>query len=78
MQRLAVWVLPIALFCAALFTPSIVRASDHADPLHLTDPYANITGLFIFPKGDQYVMVFNVRKSLVGPKPYPLSPTISW
>jgi hypothetical protein len=74
MQRLAVWLLPIALSCAALFTRSAVQASDHADPLHLTDPYANITGLFIFPKGDQYVLVFNVRKSLVGPKPYPLSP----
>lgn len=49
-------------------------ASDHADPLHLTDPYSNITGLFIFPKDDQYIVIFNVRKSLVGPKPYPLSP----
>ena len=48
--------------------------SDHADPLHLTDPYSNITGLFIFPKGDEYIVIFNVRKSLVGPKPYPLSP----
>lgn len=54
--------------------PTSARASDHADPLHLTDPYSNITGLFIFPKGDQYILIFNVRKSLVVPKPYPLSP----
>lgn len=59
--------LPVALTPAA-------RASDHADPLHLTDPYSNITGLFIFPKGDEYILIFNVRKSLVGPKPYPLTP----
>jgi hypothetical protein len=39
-------------------------ASDHADPLNVTDPNANITGLFIFPKDDQYVLIFNVRKSL--------------
>jgi hypothetical protein len=49
-------------------------ASDHADPLHLTDPNSNITGLFIFPQDDQYILIFNVRKSLVGPKPYELSP----
>src|SRR5471030_715764 len=72
-SRLA-WVIPILILCLFAFGPSTVRASDHADPLHLTDPYSNITGLFIFPKGDQYILVFNVRKSLVGPKPYPLTP----
>jgi hypothetical protein len=76
MKRRAIWVLPALMLFAALlaFAPSAVRASDHADPLNLTDPYSNITGLFIFPRGDQYILVFNVRKSLVGPKPYPLSP----
>jgi hypothetical protein len=58
----------------ALATPAAVRASDHADPTHLTDPNANITGLFIFPKGDQYILIFNVRRSLTAPKPYDLSP----
>ena len=74
MKSRVAWVLPILILCLFALTPSAVRASDHADPLHLTDPYSNITGLFIFPKGDQYILVFNVRKSLVGPKPYPLSP----
>jgi len=58
----------------ALTPPAAVRASDLADLLHLTDPYSNITGLFIFPKGDQYFLVFNVRRSLVGPTPYRLAP----
>src|SRR5690348_1720153 len=67
-------VLPVLILLAALFLPAGSRASDHADPLNLTDPYSNITGLFIWPQGDQYILVFNVRKSLVGAKPYPLSP----
>jgi hypothetical protein len=44
-SRLA-WVIPILILCLFAFGPSTVRASDHADPLHLTDPYSNITGLF--------------------------------
>jgi hypothetical protein len=72
MKRFAVRGL-IALFAlVALMLPSAPRASDHADPLNLTDPNANITGLFIFPKGDQYVLIFNVRKSLTNAKPYNL------
>src|ERR1700722_840288 len=72
MQRLSLWVLSTALFCAAIFAPA--RASDHADPLHLTDPGSNITDLFLYPKGDQYILILNVQKSVVGPKPYKLSP----
>jgi hypothetical protein len=56
------------------FTPMPALASDHADPVDLTDPDANITGLFIFPKGDQYILIFNVRRSLTAPKPYTLTP----
>jgi hypothetical protein len=74
MQRIALWLLPIVLFCAALIAPAALLASDHADPLHLTDPGSNITGLFIFPKGDQIILIFNVQKSVVGPKPYTLAP----
>ena len=65
MQRLSLWVLSIALFCTALIASA--RASDHADPLHLTDPGSNITDLFLFPKGDQYILILNVQKSVVGP-----------
>jgi hypothetical protein len=73
MKRRAVWGLPALVLLLALWMPSAPRASDHADPLNLTDPNANITGLFIFPKDDQYVLIFNVRRSLTNPKPYELS-----
>lgn len=72
MTRRTAWGLPALFLLAALATPSALRASDHADPLNLTDPNANITGLFIFPKDDQYVLIFNVRKSLTNAKPYNL------
>ncbi len=74
MKRHVVRVLPILILLFSLLVPSGLPASDHADPLHLTDPNSNITGLFIFPKGDQYILIFNVHKSLVGPKPYELTP----
>ena len=37
-------------------------------------PLLRMTGLFIFPKDDQYILIFNVRKSLVAPQPYELTP----
>ena len=52
MKSRVAWVLPALIVGLFALTPAAVRASDHADPLHLTDPYSNITGLFIFPKGD--------------------------
>jgi hypothetical protein len=73
MKRQAVWGLAALIFAIFLVAPP-ARASDHADPLNLTDPNANITGLFIFPKDDQYILIFNVRKSLRNAKPYDLSP----
>ena len=57
----------LALF---VFAPQVVQASDHADPVFLKDPVANITGLFFFPKGDQMILVFNVRRATTAPKPY--------
>jgi hypothetical protein len=60
------------LLLAALAALTPARASDHADPTNLTDPNANITGLFIFPKGDDLIVIFNVRRSLTDPKPYDL------
>jgi hypothetical protein len=68
----AVWSLLALVLLTASLKPSTLSASDHADPLNLTDPSANITGLFIFPKDDQYVLIFNVRKSLTNAKPYNL------
>jgi len=74
MKRRANRAIPLLTLLAPLFLAAPILASDHADPTDLTDPYANITGLFFFPKGDQYTMIFNVRRSLTAPKPYDLSP----
>jgi len=56
-----------------LLGPAALRASDHADPMALSDPDANITDLFFFPKDDQMIVIFNVRRALTAPKPYHLS-----
>ncbi len=53
--------------------PCLVAASDHADPVNLTDPEANITGLFFYPDGEDMILILNVRRSLRKPKPYNLS-----
>ena len=75
MTNPAARILPALILLASLFVPTLpALASDHADPTNLTDPNANITGLFIFPKGDQYILIFNVRRALTAPKPYDLSP----
>ncbi|HEV2722490.1 MAG TPA: DUF4331 family protein [Thermoanaerobaculia bacterium] len=67
MQRFAAIVVLLLLTTAAL-------ASDHADPVILTDPNANITGLFFFPKGDNMIAILNVRRALTAPPPYDLDP----
>lgn len=75
MKRRGRWALAALLSLVLLsLAPANTFASDHADPVDLTDPYANITGLFIFPKGDQYILIFNVRRALTAPKPYDLTP----
>lgn len=61
------------LALALLFIVPAVQASDHADPVFLNDPEANITGLFFFPHGDQMIMVLNVRRSTTKPAPFKLS-----
>jgi hypothetical protein len=70
------WLLLIPIVGLALLAllPPAIRASDHADPLNLKDPEANITDLFFFPRGDQMILIFNVRRSLLNPKPYNLEP----
>jgi len=67
---------------AALFAffgaPAALPASDHADPALPAefDPSLvaepNITGLFVFPKDDQLVLIYNVFRSLSSPAPYEL------
>ena len=74
MKRSVVGILTqLTLFLAlAALAPRVVQASDHADPMILENPDANITGLFFFPKGDQMILVLNVRRALTAPKPYNL------
>ena len=48
-------------------------ASDHADPVVLTNKEANLTDLFCFPQGDQLVIIFDVRDALTDPPPYDVS-----
>jgi hypothetical protein len=69
------WAMMMTLFVFLLLAvPIFALASDHADPTDLTDPNANITDLFFYPKGDQYILIFNVRRALTAPKPYNLTP----
>jgi hypothetical protein len=76
MKRHIIWGLPTLILLAVVFAlaPSFLRASDHADPMALKEPESNITGLFFFPKGDQMIVVLNIRRALTNPKPYNLEP----
>ena len=76
MKRHLILGLPALTLLAVLFAlaPSFLRASDHADPMALKEPESNITGLFFFPKGDQMILVLNIRRGLTNPKPYNLEP----
>lgn len=60
------------LLTALLLLPAAATASDHADPLALTELEAGLTGLFAFPKGDDLVVILTVRRNLTSPAPYPL------
>jgi hypothetical protein len=76
-RKLAVWLLPALVLSLALLAPgpSAIRAADHADPLVVSDhPETNITDMFFFPKGDQMILIFNIRRALTNPKPYHLDP----
>ncbi|MBL8298070.1 MAG: hypothetical protein JNN30_06920 [Rhodanobacteraceae bacterium] len=72
-MRLWVLVLVVLVALTAAFP---ARSSDHADPALpaefnpelVMEP--NITGLFIFPRGDRLVLVFNVYKQLAKQPPY--------
>jgi len=52
------------------------HASDHADPFKISaeEQAANLTGLFFYPKGDQYILILDVRRSLTAAPPYVLEP----
>ena len=76
MNRRARWAISAFTMLVSLFLAPIgAFVSDHADPTNLTDPNANITDLFFFPKGDQYILIFNVRRALTAPSPTTSRPT---
>ncbi|MDE3819719.1 hypothetical protein [Sinorhizobium meliloti] len=66
--------------CAVFAVTGVVllptRASDHADPIALVYPEANITDLFFFPQGDRMILILDVRRALRNPGPYNLEPFI--
>ena len=75
MKRRARWaILAFTILVSLFLAPIGAFTSDHADPTDLTDPNANITDLFFFPKGDQYILIFNVRRALTASQPYDLAP----
>lgn len=76
MKKLAIWVLPVLILAAFLFAPvaSVMRASDHADPINLKEPESNLTDLFFFPMGDQMILILCIRRALATPGPYNLAP----
>jgi len=53
-------------------SPIPADASDHADPMVLKEPDANITDLFFFPDGDRYILILDVRRALTAKPPYTL------
>ena len=63
----------LLIFLALLAAPAAI-ASDHADPLVVEEPEANITDLSFFPHGDNYVLIFNVRRATTKGKPFPITP----
>lgn len=65
----------VASLLVAAFVVAVVpaMASDHADPVMLVTKETNLTDLFFFPQGDHYVLIFDVRRNLTDPPPYPLA-----
>ena len=59
----------VAAFVVA-FAPAL--ASDHADPVNVQDPATNLTDLFFFPDGNNFVLIFDVRPNLTAAPPYDL------
>jgi hypothetical protein len=61
------------LVAASVVAVAPAAASDHADPVTLVTKETNLTDLFFFPQGDHYVLIFDVRRALTDPPPYPLA-----
>lgn len=74
MRKYFVWIFTCVTLILLASFPPVAKPSDHADPMNLTVPEINITDLFFFPKGDQMILIFNVRRSLTSPGPYKVDP----
>ncbi|MFV8817346.1 hypothetical protein [Haliea sp. E17] len=63
------------LCCASLgfLLAASVSASDHADPIFNKKSDAGLTGLFIFPDGDQLVAILNIHPGLNTQPPFDLA-----
>lgn len=62
---------PAIALALVVLAPMAVRASDHADPVGGAKE-SNLTDLFFFPQGDQFVLIFDVRPASTAPLPYDL------
>src|SRR5262249_23178227 len=76
MKKFAIWIFPVLVLSLALFAMAqrAIGGSDHADPINLKEPESNITDLFFYPKGDQMILILDVRRALLAPEPYNLAP----
>jgi hypothetical protein len=63
----------VVVLAFVLIAPVAV-ASDHADPLDITDQNGNLTDLFFYPKDDQFILIVDVHAKLTSAKPYDLRP----
>ena len=68
------WLLSLTVgLLLGIFTGA--QASDHADPIQLTDPLEpDLTGLFAFPDGDALIVALNSYRGLTFDPPYNLQP----
>ncbi len=67
--------LAAALVLAAVVPPPPLHASDHADPILLSESGPGITGLFFFPDGeDRLILVLATNPGLKTDPPYDLEP----
>ena len=54
----------LCLLAALLLSPIAVSASDHADPVILTNVDVGITGLFVFPDGEDMIVILTLRRGM--------------
>ena len=63
------------LVLAAVLAPPPLHASDHADPILLSESGPGITGLFFFPDGDdRLILILATNPGLKSDPPYDLEP----